>query len=154
MNFRITGLSPELFTPLFSLSDAELQRRDARRLRVPDGAQLPCRVSLTDAQPGDEVLLVNHEHHAVASPYRARFAIFVREGERRFDATDTVPAQLRTRLLAVRAYDSDGMLREYDIVAGARVDSFIERFFATTSASYLHVHFAKAGCYAALVERA
>ena len=48
----------------------------------------PCRISLTDATPGDELILVNYEHHAVASPYRMRFAIYVRQGERTFDAID------------------------------------------------------------------
>ena len=50
----------------------------------------PCRISLTDAKPGDELILVNHEHHAVASPYRMRFAIYVRKGEQTFDAVDEV----------------------------------------------------------------
>jgi hypothetical protein len=73
----------------------------------------PCRISLTDAQTGDELILVNYElvnyelvnyeHHAVASPYRMRFAIYVRRGEETFDAVDRVPEQLRKRMLAVRA---------------------------------------------------
>ena len=77
----------------------------ARCASIADG-RAPCRVSLTDAAPGDELILVNYEHHAVASPYRMRFAIFVREGEETFDAVDKVPAQLRRRTLAVRGFDA------------------------------------------------
>ena len=74
MNFRITGLPAERFERLFALSDAELAEHAAVRLIAdarPPGA--PCRISLTDARLGDELLLVNYEHHPVDSPYRMRF---------------------------------------------------------------------------------
>ena len=80
MTFRIRGLEAEQFAHLFALSDAELAAHGALR-KIADGPS-PCRVSLTDATPGDEVILVNHEHHAVESPYRMRFAIYVRKGEK------------------------------------------------------------------------
>ena len=101
MTFRITGLPAEEFADLFSLTDAELAARGAVR-RIADDRRpgYPCRVSLTDAQPGDELLLVNYEHHPVASPYRMRFAVFVRRGEETYDAVDEVPEQLRIRTLA------------------------------------------------------
>ncbi|MBN8899687.1 MAG: DUF1203 domain-containing protein, partial [Rhodospirillales bacterium] len=63
MAFRITGLPAAPFAPLFELSDAELAAQGAVR-RIADGAY-PCRISLTDSQPGDELLLLNYEHHAV-----------------------------------------------------------------------------------------
>ncbi len=94
MTFRVRGLDAAQFAPLFALSDAELAARGAVRKKADSPA--PC-ISLTDAVPGDEVVLVNFEHHAVASPYRMRFAIYVRPGEETFDAIDTVPAQLRRR---------------------------------------------------------
>ena len=39
-----------------------------------------------------------------------RFAIYVRDGDTRYDAIDQVPDQLRTRTLAVRAFDVDAMI--------------------------------------------
>src|SRR5215470_8086479 len=104
MSFRITGLPAADFTPLFDLTDGELAAQGAVR-RIADGRTpgYPCRVSLTDSRAGDELLLVNYEHHAVASPYRMRFAIYVRRGEETYDAVDEVPEQLRQRTLAVRA---------------------------------------------------
>ena len=82
MHFRIQGLPADQFAPLFSMSDAELAKRGAvRRIADDRGRGYPCRVSLTDSTPGDELILVNYEHHAVASPYRMRFAIYVRPGE-------------------------------------------------------------------------
>jgi hypothetical protein len=151
MSFRITGLPAETFAPLFDLSDDELRARGAVR-RVADNAY-PCRISLTDAEPGDELLLVNYEHHPVDSPYRMRFAIYVRRGEEQYDAIDQVPEQLRTRMLAVRSFDAAGMMIDRELIDGRQVEQVIERLFADPKAAYLHVHYAAPGCYAARVDR-
>jgi Protein of unknown function (DUF1203) len=154
MSFRITGLPAENFTRMFAMSDAELTARGAVR-RIADGRMpgYPCRVSLTDSQPGDELLLVNYEHHPVDSPYRMRFAIFVRRGEQTYDAVDQVPEQLRLRTLAVRAFDATAMMIGSELVAGTELQAAIERLFTDPRAAYLHIHFAAPGCYAARVER-
>ena len=107
-----------------------------------------------DSRPGDELILPNYEHHAVASPYRMRFAIYVREGEETFDAVGAVPEQLRQRMLAVRAFDADAMMIGCGLVEGEKLENAIERQFADPRAAYLHVHFAAPGCYAARIERA
>ena len=155
MSFRITGLTAEKFVPLFELSARELAARGVQR-RIADARTpgYPCRVSLTDSAEGDELLLLNYEHHAVDSPYRMRFAIFVRKGERTYDRVDAVPQQLRLRTLAVRAFDRDAMLVGWELVEGAELEGAIERLLANARAAYLHVHFAAPGCYAARVERA
>ena len=152
MNFRITGLPPQTFAHLFDLSDEALQARGAVR-QIAEGAE-PCRISLTDAPAGEEVILVNYEHHPVASPYRGRYAVFVRRGETRFDAVGDVPEQLRRRMLAARAFDAAGMAVAVELVAGADLEPIIGRFFADERTAYIHLHYAAAGCYAALVERA
>ncbi|HEX7200760.1 MAG TPA: DUF1203 domain-containing protein, partial [Dongiaceae bacterium] len=118
MGFRITGLPAETFRHLFELSDEELAAHRALRCTVDKENSFPCRVSLTDATPGDEVLLVNYEHHPVDTPYRSSFAVYVREGEETYDAVDQVPDQLRRRILAARGYDGDGMLVNADLVDG------------------------------------
>ena len=155
MSFRIAGLPAEDFAHLFVLSDEELAARGAvRRSADARTPGYPCRVSLTDSRPGDELLLVNYEHHPVASPYRMRFAVYVRPGEERFDAVDRVPDQLRSRTLAVRAFDAEAMLVGWGLTEGRDVETAIERLFADPRAAYLHIHFAAPGCYAARVERA
>ena len=155
MSFRITGLPAERFAHLFALSDAELTVQGAVR-RIADARTpgYPCRISLTDSAPGDELLLVNYEHHAVDSPYRMRFAIFVRKGEETYDEIDQVPAQLRLRTLAVRAFDHAAMMLAFEVVDGRELEQAIERLLALPQAAYLHIHFAAPGCYAARVERA
>lgn len=152
MSFRITGLPAENFDHLFSLDDAELSAQGAVRRSAP--GPVPCRISLTDATPGEEVILANYEHHAVDSPYRMRFAIYVRKGEATYDAIDEIPEQLRKRTLAVRAFDKDGMMVERELVEGTGLEGSIERLLALPAAAYLHVHFAAPGCYAARIDRA
>jgi hypothetical protein len=155
MSFRIMGLPAQHFAPLFALSEIELSARGAIR-RVADARRpgYPCRVSLTDAAPGDVLVLVNYEHHPVASPYRMRFAIYVRDGEETYDKVDEVPEQLRLRMLAVRAFDHSAMMVNAELVEGRDLEAAIERLLAMPQAAYLHIHFAAPGCYAARVERA
>lgn len=154
MTYRIQGLPAEIFQPLFAMTDAELAAHGAVR-RIADGRPVyPCRISLTDADAGDEVILVHHEHHAVASPYRASHAIYVRRGEQRYDAVDDIPGMLRTRLLSVRAFDRAGMLVTAEVLDGDQLDATIRTLLADPRADYLHVHFARPGCYAAQVTRA
>jgi len=155
MSFRIIGLPAGEFAPLFDLSDEALRAQGAVR-RIADARRpgYPCRISLTDSRQGDELLLVNYEHHAVASPYRMRFAIYVRKGEPTYKATGEVPEQRRLRKLAVRAFDATAMMRGWELVDGHDLEAVLERLFADPAAAYLHIHFAAAGCYAARVERA
>ena len=156
MSFRITGLPVEPFAPLFALSDEELAERGAvRRIADMRNPGYPCRISLTDSQPGDQLILVNYEHHAVDSPYRMRFAVYVRKGEETYDRIDEVPEQLRVRSLAVRAFDANAMMVGWEMVdAGGDLEVAIERLFAEPRTAYLHIHYAAPGCYAAKVERA
>lgn len=153
MGFRISGLPAAEFAGWFALSDAELAQRHAVRRIVDQPHAFPCRISLTDAAVGDEVLLINHEHLPVDSPYRSRHAIYIREGERTFAAADVVPDMLRRRLLSVRAFDDAGMMTACDVVDGRELEPVIEGLFADAQVAYLHVHFAKPGCYAARIER-
>ncbi len=154
MSFRIRGLPAETFADLFALSEEALAARGAMRVTVDKAPGFPCRISLTDAAVGDEVILTHYEHHAVDSPFRSSHAIYVREGERTFDGVDRVPPMLRSRLLSLRAFDRDGMLLDADVADGREVEGLIERLFADPRAAYLHAHFAKPGCYAALIGRA
>jgi Protein of unknown function (DUF1203) len=152
MAFRILGLPAEEFAHLFALSDLDLRAQGGVR-RTVDG-NYPCRVSLTDSKPGEELLLINYEHHRVDSPYRMRFAIFVREGDQTYDKVNEVPEQLRKRMLAVRSFDAKGMMVDNRLVDGQEVEAFIEALLTPSNVDYLHIHFASAGCYAAKVVRA
>jgi hypothetical protein len=155
MSFRITGLDAQPFAHLFGLDDAELARHGAHRFATTEANSHPDRVELRDATPGETVLLVNHEHLPVDTPYRSRHAIFVRENAGpAFDAVDQVPDMLRRRLLSLRAFDAAGMMVDADIVDGTDVEPLIERLLTQPEVAYIHAHFARRGCYAALIRRA
>lgn len=154
MTFRIDGLPPEPFRPLFDLSDEALARIGARRVFA-DSPRLPCRVSMAHAAIGEELLLLNYEHQPAHSPYRSTHAIYVRKAaDRAFECVDEVPDILASRLLAVRAFDAAGMIVDAGVCEGTRAAEVFERLLADSRASYLHVHNAAHGCYAARVERA
>jgi hypothetical protein len=154
MDFRITGVSPELFAPLVGLDDLELMRRLARRVIVDQRHGFPDRIELREAVPGEAVLLINYLHQPAATPYRSCHAIYVLEGARqRYDRINEVPALFRSRVMSVRAFDHDDMMIDADITPGTAVEGLIERLLADPRTAYLHAHYAKYGCFAAHVER-
>jgi hypothetical protein len=155
MSFRITGISPEPFRHLFGLPEDQLRQHGAIRYAVDQTPGFPDRIELRDAEPGETVLLVNYMHQPANNPYRASHAIFVREGAASaYDAVDEVPEVIRRRPISLRAFDSENLMVDADVVDGERVSEWIERFFSQPNVAYLHAHFAKRGCFAARIDRA
>ncbi|HRD47861.1 MAG TPA: DUF1203 domain-containing protein [Caulobacter sp.] len=154
MSFVVTGLSPAPFSDLFGADAAALAEAGAIRRRVDAAPGFPCRIRLVDATPGETVLLLNHEHQPADTPYRSRHAIFVTEGA---DAAaryvDQIPPSLVARLLALRAFDAEGMMLDAEVVDGAQAEPLIERLLADPRTDYLHAHAAKRGCYLARIDR-
>ena len=154
MSFRVLGLSPGQFRPLFAMHDARLHQLGARRV-IADDPRMPCRVSMEHAELGEELLLLNFEHQPANTPYRAAHAIYVRKvAEQAFEAVNIVPEVLASRLLAVRAFDSRHIMIDAEVCEGTRAADMFERLLANPQTSYLRVHNARRGCYAARVERA
>jgi hypothetical protein len=154
MTFRISGLSHEPFQALFGLPDQALAALGVKRHQVDSDPGFPDRIELKDAQIGQSVLLLNHVCHPADTPYRASHAIFVREGATQvYDAVGQVPEAMRIRLLSLRAYADSGMMIDADVVAGTNIEAVIARMFADPQVSYIHVHHAKQGCYAARIDR-
>jgi len=153
MTYRITGLDPAPYKPLFGLSDDELAARGAVRMTV-TGPTFPCRVSLTDRAIGESVLLVNHVSHDVANPYRASHAIFVTEGaDGPAEYVDQVPPVFETRVLSLRGFDKDGMMAEAILTQSGEADAGIRQLFANPNIETIHAHNATRGCFSAKIER-
>ena len=154
MTYVIRGLDPAPFVHLFGLSAAELADYRAVRQRADAKPGFPCRVTLEDAEPGEDVILLNHEHLPVDSPYRGSYAIYVREGAREAaEYRDAVPVQLSRRLLALRAFTADGMLLKADVIDGSALDALVDPWLADRAVAYLHAYNAKPGCFAARIDR-
>jgi len=104
MSFQIRSLDSGLFSHLFGKDPRVLAEYGIERIAVDSKPGFPCRVSLRDAEIGDNVLLMNFEHQPALSPYRSSHAIFVIEGANSANiGKNEVPEMLRTRLISVRA---------------------------------------------------
>ena len=154
MSYRITGLSPEPFRHLFGLPDAELAARGVQRWTATPGSHLPDRIEVRDAEPGETLLLLNHEHQPAATPYRATHAIFVREGATTaYSREDEIPEAMRSRMLSLRAFDAAHLMVDAELVDGREAEAAIARLFAQPAVAYLQAHYATRGCYAARIDR-
>ena len=152
MTYRITGLDPAPYKPLFGLSDEELAERGIVRMTVTQKPSFPCRVSLTDRNLGEEVLLLNHVSHDVANPYRASHAIFVADAEQA-EFVDEVPPIFATRVLSLRGFDRHGMMADAVLAQPGEADTAIRKLFANPEIEIIHAHNAARGCFSAKIER-
>jgi hypothetical protein len=154
MTYRITGLDPAPYRPLFGLSDEELSRCGVVRMIVDEKPSYPCRVSLTDRNIGERMLLLNHISHDLANPYRASHAIFVTEGvDEPGDYIDEVPPVFEPRVLSLRGFDIDGMMVDAILTQPGEADAGIRKLFENPGIETIHAHNAVRGCFSAKIER-
>ncbi|HEX7374664.1 MAG TPA: DUF1203 domain-containing protein [Steroidobacteraceae bacterium] len=155
MTFRLTGLDAATFAPYFRMTDDELASRGARRRIVDARPGFPDRIELRDLELGETAILLNYEHQGAPTPFRASHAIYVGErSTQTFDAVGVVPDALRSRTLSLRAFDSGHMLRDATLVAGDDVAAALEQLLLHADTAYVHLHYARQGCYAARAVRA
>ena len=154
MAYRIQGLSPQPFRPLFGLSDDELATRGALRVTADKAFGFPCRITLEDAEPGANLLLLNHISLDAPTPYRASHAIFVRE-----DAAepalyvDRPPPVFASRTLSLRGFDAGGMMRDALLAMPGEAEAGIDALFEQPEIATIHAHGAARGCFVARIER-
>lgn len=151
MAFQITGLNPDLFKPLIDLSATALAERGVQRKTVDAKPGYPCRITLEDAPVGETVLLLNYESHAVSTPYRHAFAIYVREhAHAAAQFENALPPVMSGRPIALRFFDADGQLVGADMFLdeAAGVET-IKTALDRPDVAYIHAHNAKHGCFSA-----
>jgi hypothetical protein len=154
MSFQIAALPRKRFADLFALDDAQLTQRGAKRVIADRAPGFPCRVSLEDAIPGEALVLFPFTHLDTNSPFRASGPVYVREtAHQATPAIGEVPDQLRRRLLSIRAYDGEDLMVASEVVDGRELESAVQRLLESSRVSYLHAHFAAAGCYACRIDR-
>jgi hypothetical protein len=154
VSFQFVPLAAESFSEIAQLDDAALVRRHAHRLTADAPSSYPCRVSLRYAERGDPLLLLNYAHQTAASPYRASGPIVVRTTQptARFEPGE-VPDMLRAALLSVRGYGPEGWIEFADVTEGRDLEATIARTFKSPGVDYLHLHFARHGCYVCRIDR-
>src|SRR5258706_15362282 len=154
-SFKLIVLPFEPFSHLFSLGDADLAACNARRVFATTRPGYPCRVSLADADIGDELLLLPFGHQPASSPYRSSGPIFVRKAAvpARLEV-GVVPDYVRTRLISVRAYDQGHLMTDALVCEGKDAGAVIRGMFAREEVAYVHLHNANRGCFSCAAVRA
>ena len=135
------------------MTDAELEEGNARRVTADSPSGFPCRVSLVDAAPGEELVLLNHVSHDVPTPFRTAYAIYVRKGADSASYQDEAPRYLDSRTLGLRGFDDEGMLRGGLLARPGEADAKIRELFERAEIASIHAHNAIVGCFLARVER-
>ena len=154
-DFIIKALDYDAFSDYFEMNDNLLSELGLLRMKVDEKPGFPCRVSLMDAEIGEEVILINYLHHDTASPYRATGPVFVRKDAKKAQPVlNEIPEFLNHRLLSLRIYDSHGMMINARVVEGSEIRARLYEFFENTETSYIHIHNAGPGCYNCVAERA
>lgn len=153
MTYAITGLDPAPFAPLFALSDAELAERRAARVTASADRGFPCRITLEDARAGEELILLHHTSHAVDTPYRSAYAIFVRKAAESARFVDRLPPVFEGRPLGLRGFDALGVLRDARLALPGEAEAKIHELLANPAIAYIDAHNAAHGCFAARIER-
>jgi hypothetical protein len=156
MDFRFSGLPLKPFKAVFTLSDEELLARGMRRYIADSKPGFPCRVTLEDAEPGEPVILLSYAHQpASTSPYQAQGPIFVRQAAKEsYNRMTEIPPVLSGRLLSLRGYDKDDLIVEAEVVDGGDLPGELSKFFDNDAVTYIHIHYARRGCFACRVDHA
>jgi hypothetical protein len=153
MTYRIEGLAPEPFESLFDMTDGELAALNAMRVTADSSGGYPCRVSLADAEPGEDLVLLNHVSNDVPTPFRTAYAIYVRKDAQPAFFVDEAPDYLAKRTLSLRGFDEAGMLKHGTIAQPGEADAQIRSLFEQADIATIHAHNAAYGCFLARIER-
>jgi Protein of unknown function (DUF1203) len=153
MTYRITGLDPAQFAPLFALDDAALAARNARRIIALPDRVYPCRISLEDARAGEELILLHHISHDVTTPYRSAYAIYVRPDVEVAQFVDVIPLVFEGRPLGLCGFDAEGSLCDARLALSGEADANIRDLFDNPAIDYIHAHNAAHGCFVARIDR-
>lgn len=153
MAYRIEGLPYQAFAGLFDLSDEDLENRGMKRVVATSDRGFPCRVSLADAKAGDELILLNHISHDVATPYRSTYAIYVSKRAEMAVHVDREPPVFAGRPLGLRGFGTDGMLKDARLAMPGEADGKIRDLLADPRIATIHAHNAAHGCFVARIDR-
>jgi len=154
MTYRVEGLNQAQFQPYFAMSDEELLAYNARHVVAGADMGFPCRVSLQDARAGEALLLIHHISHDVMTPYRSAYAIFVREAaDQPACYIDSIPPVFEGRPIALRAFDSEAMLKTAALALPGQTDAKICELLERDDIAYIDAHNAAHGCFSARINR-
>lgn len=114
----------------------------------------PCRECLMDAEIGDELVLVSYDPFVTDSPYRGSSAIYLHRTQcEPWRDSGIVPQQQLGRRLSFRAFASDEMMIDAELVESATFTDAATRMLQNNLVEFINVRNASPGCWALRVER-
>ncbi|MEM9548442.1 MAG: DUF1203 domain-containing protein [Bacteroidota bacterium] len=153
-DFIISGIPLHALQHVLNLDKKDQDAQGITKIIVDKKPGYPCRVSLEDANIGEEILAFNYEHHTANSPYRSSGPVFVRlNANEARPKKNEIPKILEIRYLSLRAYDKSGMMIDAATTFGKDVKETIQQLFDNQHVQYIHVHNAKPGCYNCRIDR-
>jgi hypothetical protein len=146
---------PERFAEDVRRTRRDGHRTDLTPTLVTEAHSSPCRVCLQDAHVGESVLLCAYSPFERVGPYYSLGPVFVHAHRCvPYAPSDGVTDALARRLLSLRGYDAEGRMRVADVVEGRDLEARAASLLAEDAAiTVLHVHHARAGCFACRIER-
>jgi hypothetical protein len=145
-DFAITAIDP-------ATADG-LRRRGGPVTVVDEHPGYPCRQCLTDAEVGEELILVSHDPFEHDSPYRCASPIYLHRAScTPYQPGPELPSQLTRRELAVRAFDGHAMMIDAAIIDGTELDKTARHLLGDPDTDHLLVYNAVRGCWAARIDR-
>jgi hypothetical protein len=152
-NFKIAAIDNN-FNQLFNLSDEVLEEMSILKMIVDEKPGYPCRVTLEDAEIGEEVLLLSFEYHETQSPYKASGPIFIRKNSEKVSLKENeIPEMLFQRQQTLRMYDNNGIMIDAKSPKSINIRKEIELGFSNINVSYIQIHNTNPGCYNCQVNR-
>jgi len=149
MTFRLQTIDPETLdhvrrTGLDPFGDP------AERITVSESNSAPCRATLEDAVPGEDVLLLRYAPLTANTPYRFTGPVFVRASDcqpRHVPDPGVLPEMVARRLLSLRAFTADGRIHRSDVSDGREAAQEINAMLAEDGVASVHIHAARNGCW-------
>jgi len=114
----------------------------------------PCRFTLRQSPPGEELLLLSHRPFAGEHPYAEVGPIFIRlHGDQGYEEVDRFPPEIDPPKRVFRAYNAA------EEIVDARVGtsdpaSLIAELFSNPAIAFIHARSLTHGCYTFKIDRA
>ena len=127
--------------------------RESFPAQISDDDSAPCRSCLRLTPRGTKLILFAHRPFTTHGPYAETGPVFVHADACEPYRGDAFPPDFRPRTLVFRAYGTSGAIRDATLASGSDAETTLERLFADSDVTMVHVRNPAWGCFDFAVER-